>query len=144
MPQSPASTNTLVERIIGFFKSPVFEDDFEKTRKASILNAILIAIFIVIMLYIISILLTTPIPLTLIITGLIQGAIIIALTAIRRGKVFITANIFMAFIAIVIFGAAILFGQAINNPIMPAIILVIFAAGYLVNSRAAIMIGSCP
>jgi GAF domain-containing protein len=137
-------TNELVTQFLEFFKAPVFEDEPEKTRVAGVLNPILLSLFAGISYIPINALIR---DVTTSLSSIIIGVVILvplafALIAVRRGAVRRTATIFVTilFLMLVIFAG--LFGRALNNPVFPGLMTVIFLAGILLGTRSAIIFGA--
>jgi GAF domain-containing protein len=136
-------TGDMLARVLAFFKSPVFEDDPEKTRVASVLNPILISLFAGISFIPINALITDPADsLVSVILGLvIMVPIAFSLVAIRRGYVRRTAYIFVTILFISLVIIAGLFGRSLNNPIIPGLMTVIYLSSILLGTRAGVIFG---
>lgn len=133
------STNVLFERLVSFTRPPLFEDDVDKTRKARILNAFLIAALVISLLYAILLILTSPSPwIPIVLLASLQTAMVGGLVAMKRGNISGTATFITFFSWLFIVIHSILFGS-IANPLLPSLILVIYAAGVLISSRTAII-----
>jgi GAF domain-containing protein len=137
-------TDEILTRVIGFFRSPVFEDDPEKTRVAGVLNPILLSLFAGISYIPINALIrdvTTSLS-SIIIGVVILVPIAFALYAVRRGTVRRTATIFVTILYFMLAIFAGLFGRALYNPVFPGLMTVIFLAGILLGTRSAIIFGA--
>ena len=129
-------------RLRNLLKAPVFEGDLEKTRKAALLNPIIIGAEIVFTLYSISLLLPSENMLVpIIIIPVIQALLISSFFALKRGIVHRTAIILVVVMALMILILSVLFGRVEGNPMLPGLLSVILLAGFLISGRAAVVLG---
>ncbi|MFN2143906.1 MAG: GAF domain-containing protein [Anaerolineales bacterium] len=135
--------NQLFRNFIELFKSPVFDDDPEKTRVAGVLYPIMISFFLGLSVIPISALVINPAEsLISIVIGLIfLVPILFALIMVKRGYVRRTATIFVVILFVLLVVMAGLFGQSENNPVFPGLLTVIYLAGILLGTRMAAVFG---
>ncbi len=133
------TTNVLFERVQKFLKSPVFEGNQAKTRKARITNTTLFTALGASILLMVATLLTSQSPwLLLAFLVFIQASLITGLVFLRRGRVdeVTIAVVFLIWIAIAI--QSVLFGT-VFNPMLPSLLIVIYMAGLMIGSQAAVI-----
>src|SRR3974390_1311554 len=91
------TSSKLISRIKRWVSPPVFPDDEDKTRRASMLNLVLINVFILIPIFIISILLGGNTPIILIgLDSLVLALCLILYFRMRQGRIRLTSIGLMA------------------------------------------------
>lgn len=142
-PQTPAtddlSTNALFDQLRRFFSAPEFEGNKEKTEKARIINTALLAPLAASFTLMIGVVLTNPDPgLMLIFLVVIQISLVGGLVALRRGRVDEAAIAVTFIIWLTLSIQSVLF-STVFNPMIPSLIIVVYMAGHLISSRAALI-----
>ncbi len=136
-PGSAERKPNLFGRLKRALRPPVFINDEVKTRKAALLNSILLTALVISALYTISIIFTSVNPLLgFSITTVLQGTLIYSLIAIRQGHVEFVGYFMTSLIWLYVAISNALFGNIVN-PILPSFIIVIFVAGIVIDNRAA-------
>lgn len=134
-----------MQKLLSFFQSwfqaPIFAGDEEKTRKAHLLNTILLALFSIGALYLVF----APIDVTrwlqrLIILGPFLLIVLGAWLAMRRGWVRFTGQV-VVFALWAMFTLAMGYGAGYNNPAYMGYILVVVCAALLLGRRGTFFWG---
>ena len=122
-----------------FLTAPVFEDDEDKTRKASLLNIILLAVFVStsILTLLIGLLRVTD-PRSVVI-GAVTALLALAIWFIMRRGYIRLASILLSSMLLVNVTIVVYFTGTINHPIATVYIVCVVIAGLLVSNRAAVV-----
>jgi GAF domain-containing protein len=138
-PDQEFSTNVLIERLVALLRPPVFVGDREKTRKARVLNTLLLSLLVISLLFSIAMLTTSPSPdLPLVLLLILQFGLVSGLVTLRRGNLNGAAVFTTLFIWSFIAVFSLMVGD-VSNSLLPGLILVIMIAGMLINARSAIL-----
>ncbi|HHJ05988.1 MAG TPA: PAS domain S-box protein, partial [Anaerolineae bacterium] len=128
----------MLSQIKRFLVAQTFEDE-EKERQAGMLNTLLWAAAVLVVLYSLSIPFTIPNPTPVI---LLLGGVVLLLGItfflMRQGKVKAASNVLAASLWAITAGTAVFFGGIIS-PSFASLVLIIFGAGFLLGTRAAVI-----
>ncbi|HEY86097.1 MAG TPA: response regulator [Chloroflexi bacterium] len=128
----------MLSKIKQFLTPPIFEDE-DKTRLANLLNTLLLFATVLVALYSLILPFTTPNPAPVsLFLGIIILILIVTFFLMRQGKIKMTANISIAILWIFVAGMTFFLG-GIFNPSFTSLILIIFGAGFLLGTRAAVI-----
>ncbi len=125
-------------KIIDFFRAPIFRDDEEKTHAAALLNSTVLSISAATLLYavlardaVFSRLLTTVVPLLLLQAGL--------LILIRRGNIRMASTGLVAGLWLILVHASYING-GVRAPAFSGIIVIVMIAGFLLGTRPGLLV----
>lgn len=128
----------MLSQIKRFLTAPAFEDE-EKQRQAGMLNTLLWAAVVLVVLYSLSIPFTIPNPTPVI---LLLGGVILLLGVtfflMQQGKIKAASNILAGSLWAIAAGMTIFLGGIIS-PSFASLVLIIFGAGFLLGTRAAVI-----
>ncbi|MEN8242125.1 MAG: GAF domain-containing protein [Chloroflexota bacterium] len=132
----PPQRNTIMQ-IRRWLKPPVFPDDAEKTRRAMMVNSILIAALFLGILFAISIPWSAGSWLQgLAIVAMVIAVVSVGLITLRRGNVASSITLLVTFGWLLTAGVSIFYG-GLSGPIFPNFAIVILIAGLLLGYRPA-------
>ena len=125
--------------------APVFAGKAEKTRVAALLNSVLWSALLILAVAAPAFILVNETAddtrLTLMLVGGFALALLSLLYLLHRGAVRVASTLFCSLLWLFIFATTLVFG-GIRSSIVPAYLLTVFIAGFLLGERGAILFGA--